>query len=153
MENSRGLQEKIKRHAFLLLKFRLRSEQELLRRLLAKKYPESEVKKVILFLKEKGFVDDTIFARNWSNSRLRKPFGLRRIRQELQFKGIDKKLIDEELERIKKDYPEQEIVSRIVKERLVKLKGIDPFKAKARLYGYLIRRGFSPDTIREVFNS
>ncbi|MBU1998788.1 MAG: recombination regulator RecX, partial [Candidatus Omnitrophica bacterium] len=105
------------------------------------------------FLKEKGFVDDTIFARNWSNSRLRKPFGLRRIRQELQFKGIDKKLIDEELERIKKDYPEQEIVSRIVKERLVKLKGIDPFKAKARLYGYLIRRGFSPDTIREVFNS
>ncbi|MFA5096766.1 MAG: regulatory protein RecX, partial [Candidatus Omnitrophota bacterium] len=74
--------EKAREYAFLLLKFRLRSENELVQRLRRKKIPAETIKEVISFLEEKKFIDDNVFARAWLSSRLKRPFGLRRIRQE-----------------------------------------------------------------------
>ncbi len=110
------------------------------------------VRETLSFLKAKRFVDDDAFARMWIESRIKKPLGLRRLRQELQGKGIDASIIEERLREIKKGYREETVVAQLIGQKLEKLKGIDPRKAKSRIYGYLARRGFSPEVIIDSLN-
>ncbi|MDD2688976.1 MAG: regulatory protein RecX [Candidatus Omnitrophica bacterium] len=150
-KDSEGLQ-KARNYAFLLLKFRQRSEKELYRRLKKKKFEEEVVAKTISFLKDKRFVDDELFAKSWIESRLKRPCGLRKIENELNLKGVDKKIIERQILEIKKHYSEEEIAGRIAKIRFAKFKDIEQQTAKRRLYGYLLRRGFSPEVISGVVN-
>lgn len=136
----------------MLLKFRLRSEKELAERLKKKKFAENIIQETIGFLKERGFLDDEAFARAWFESRLRRPLGLRRLERELETKGIDKEIIQQQIGEVKKGYSEEEIVRDLAKARLKKLKDIEPQKARVRIFGYLIRRGFSTDIIIDVLN-
>jgi len=137
-------------YAFLLLKFRLRSENELQQRLKRKKFDPQDVKAVLAFLKKKEFVNDQLFARSWIKSRLKRPIGIRRLRQELKAKGVDQDLIQAEVEAALEDYSESEVVGKLAAEKLKKLKGIDRHKARQRIYRYLLYRGFSTDTISEA---
>jgi len=134
----------------LLLKFRQRSRKEIYERLKIKRFDEQVINETLTFLKTRGFIDDELFARAWIESRIKKPLGLRKIRQELNLKGIDKQIIDSQIGEIKEKYPEEEIVGKIVKKRLIRLKGIDPNNAKRRLYSYLLRRGFSPEIVTDT---
>lgn len=152
MKSNQETLQKARDYAFLLLKFRLRSEREIYARLKKKKFDEEIIKQTVSFLKNKGFIDDSVFAKAWIESRLKKPLGLRRIRQELNLKGVDKEIIDSQISEVKKDYPEEELVKKIAQERLKKLKGIEPRSAKRRVYTYLLRRGFSPETIINALN-
>ena len=144
--------QKAKDYAFLLLKFRLRSENELRQRLKKKKFDADIIEMTLLFLKDKGFIDDNYFAKTWIESRIKKPLGIRRLKAELSIKGINKAIIDTQIDEIKKSYSEEDIVGGIAKDRLNKLKGIDPQKAKKRVYAYLLRRGFSPEVVIDVLN-
>ncbi len=131
----------------------MRSEKEIRQRLEKKKFNAGVIEKTLSFLKDKGFIDDSYFARAWIESRLKRPLGIRRLKQELIIKGIDKAIIDSQISELKKNYPEEEIVTQVVKDRLNKLKGCDPQKARKRIYAYLLRRGFSPETVIDVLNS
>lgn len=142
--------EKARAYAFLLLKFRLRSEAELKARLKQKGFSEGLAEDTANFLKDKEFIDDRLFASSWIASRLKRPLGIRRIKQELLGKGIDKEIIEDSLKQAKKDYSESRIVSQLAQQRFSKLTNIAPQKAKARVYGYLLRRGFSPDVVSET---
>ncbi|MDO8489226.1 MAG: regulatory protein RecX [Candidatus Omnitrophota bacterium] len=144
--------EKAKAYAFLLLKFRLRSENELLARLKQKGFSQELAVVTVNFLKDKKFIDDRVFARGWIAARLRRPFGIRRIRQELLAKGLSEQVIEDSLGQAKKDYSESQVVSRLAQQRFSKLAGIEPQKAKARVYAYLLRRGFSPGIVTEIVN-
>ena len=144
--------QKAKDYAFLLLKFRLRSENEIRQRLKKKKFDADIIEMTLFFLKDKGFIDDNYFAKTWIESRIKKPLGIRRLKAELSIKGINKAIIDTQIDEIKKSYSEEDIVGGIAKDRLNKLKGIDPQKAKKRVYAYLLRRGFSPEVVIDVLN-
>lgn len=139
-------------YSFLLLKFRPRSEKEIYARLKKKKFNPEIIEKTLSFLKERGFVDDKYFAKAWIESRIKKPLGLRRLREELRIKGIAWQIIDNQINEIKKDYPEEIIVANLAQERLNKIKGIDSQKAKRRIFSYLVRRGFSPDVVMDVID-
>ncbi len=141
---------KAREYAFLLLKYRLRSEKEIRDRLRRKKFPENIIRETVLFLKEKKFLDDKVFARVWINSRLKKPLGLRRIRQELKVKGIEEEIINHRIGEARKSYPESEVIELLALARIAKQKGVEPVKARNRTFAYLIRRGFSPEIIAEV---
>lgn len=143
--------DKARDYAFLLLKFRLRSENELVERLKLKRIPGETIKEVVSFLKEKRFIDDSVFARGWINWRLKKPLGLRRITQELRQKGVDKEVIEQEIAKVK-DYSENKTVLELAKGRLNRLKGIDQVSARRRVYAFLLRRGFSPGAVIEALN-
>lgn len=149
----RGSSVKAREYAFLLLKFRLRSEKEVCDRLKKKKFTAEVIKETLSFLKDKGFINDSVFAKVWIESRLRRSLGLRRIRQELNLKGIDKGTIDVQLDVLKDSYSEDDLVPGIAKDRLIKLKGIDPQKAKRRVCSYLLRRGFSPAAVYEAIDN
>lgn len=144
--------QKAKDYAFLLLKFRLRSENEIRQRLKKKKFDADIIEMTLFFLKDKGFIDDNYFAKTWIESRIKKPLGIRRLKAELSIKGINKAIIDTQIDEIKKSYSEEDIVGGIAKDRFNKLKGIDPQKAKRRVYAYLLRRGFSPEVVIDVLN-
>ncbi len=143
---------KAREYCFLLLKFRLRSEKELALRLRKKNFNSWEIKETIDFLKEKEFIGDKEFARMWISSRIKKNLGLKRLKQELSLKGVDKEIIDNEIENIKQNYSEDEVVEKIVQEKLVSLKSLDLTKAKSRICGYLMRRGFAPEAIYNSIN-
>ena len=140
------------RYAFLLLKFRPRSEKEIRERLIRKNFSADIIEKTVSFLKEKKFINDRLFAEAWIDYRINKPLGLRRLQKELSGKGIDKQIIIRCIENIKKDYSEESVVERIAREKIVSLKGIDRRKAKTRIYAYLLRRGFSPYVVLDVVN-
>jgi len=149
-QNNLNPTEKAHSYAFLLLKFRLRSEKELYQRLKRKNFSPQVIEETLSFLKEKGFIDDRVFAKAWAESRIKKPFGPRRIEQELNLKGVDKKIIKDRLQKLKKSYSEEALIKKIARERIEKLKRVDPDAARRRLYAYLLRRGFSPDIVSEV---
>jgi len=144
--------QKAKNYAFLLLKFRLRSENEIRQRLKKKKFDVDIIERTVSFLKDKGFINDDYFAKTWIESRIKKPLGIRRLKAELSIKGINPAIIDTQINEIKKNYSEEDIVVGIVKAKLNKLKGIDPQKAKRRIYAYLLGRGFSPEVVIDVLN-
>ena len=153
MQNIRANQlQKAKNYAFLLLKFRPRSEKEISERLKIKKFDTEVIRKTILFLKEKSFLNDSYFAKVWLESRIKKPLGLKKLRLELRQKGVDKEIIDSQIEEISKGYCEKDIVLKLARVRLNSLKRIEPQKKKNRLYGYLMRRGFLPEQIIDVVN-
>ena len=141
-----------KEYAFLLLKYRMRSEKELYSRLKAKGFDEQEAKKVVAFLKEKNFIDDRSFTRSWIASRLSRPLGVRRIRLELFQKGKPESLVNGELARLKSGYCEEKVVEELAQERLGRLLKSDPIKARNRTFAFLIRRGFSPEVVTDILN-
>ncbi|MCX5713814.1 MAG: regulatory protein RecX [Candidatus Omnitrophica bacterium] len=140
-------------YAFLLLKFRQRSEGEIRQRLEKKRFSPQAVEETLNFLKEKKFIDDIAFARAWVTERLKKPFGLRRIKLELRQKGISAPIIEESLKVAQYGYTEEEVVKKVAGVRFARDKAVEPEKARRRLYGYLVRRGFSPEIIIEVLNN
>jgi regulatory protein len=148
-KNSESL-HRAKSYAFLLLKFRPRSEKEIYQRLKKKKFDDRIIKETVSFLKDKDFLNDACFAKAWIESRLKKPLGLRKIKEELKIKGIDRQIIDNQIQAIKKDYSEEDIVAKLARARFSKLKGIEPEKAKRRIFSYLLRRGFSPDVVMDA---
>lgn len=143
---------KAREYAFLLLKFRQRSEREICERLKRKKFEEPVIKETIRWLKEKKFIGDALFARAWIDSRLSKPYGPRRLILELRKKGVASDIIKAELENALTGYCEEEVVRDLASQRYGRLKGVEPYKAKSRVQAYLLRRGFSPDVIIEVVN-
>lgn len=151
MHNQNPLQ-KARDYAFLLLKFRLRSEKEIYQRLKKKKFPEEVIKQTLSFLKDKAFIDDRTFTKTWIDCRLKRHLGLKRIKQELNLKGIDKEIIDNQIKETKQNYSEQDAVAELARQRLDRLKAIEPSVAQRRVYAYLLRRGFTCEVIQEAIN-
>ncbi len=143
-----------KQIAFQLLKFRSRSRQEIVERLRRKGFPEEIITQTLDFLARLKYIDDTQFAVSWAQSRLAKPLGLRRILFELEQKGVNKEVIEETLSKIKSSgYRETEVIDRMAKEKFKKIKSPDKYQAKSRVYGFLMRRGFSPEAVKEAVDN
>lgn len=141
---------KAKRIVFQLLKFRARSRKEIEDRLKKKKFTHETIDSVIAYFDKLELINDQEFALGWMKSRLNKPLGLRRISFELKQKGITEEIIEQAKASIKDNYREYEVVSDLAKAKLNKLKNIESGKARARVYRYLLSRGFSIDVINEV---
>jgi len=150
MATETGAQTDLKRAktiAFRLLKIRQRSEKEITDRLKNKNIPPETIEQAMHYLRTYAYVDDVQFVRWWIQTRLAKPFGLKRIRSELRLKGISEELIEEELSHIAESIDETKLMDRVAQRRLGRLKGLEPLKKKRRLFDYLARRGFSPEAI------
>ncbi len=145
--------EEARAYAFLLLKFRLRSESELRTRLRQKNFAEALIQETLNFLREKEFINDQLFAKGWVASRIKRPVGLRRIKQELLYKGLSGEIIQQALSQVEGSYNESQIVNQLAKQRFSKIKGVQPLKAKARVYGFLLRRGFSSEAVTEAIRA
>ena len=87
--------EKFYNKALEFLSYRTRSEKEVREKLKLKQAEPQVFEKVISKLKEKRFINDEEFARQWIENRERfKPRSLRLIRLELRQKGIEGEILE-----------------------------------------------------------
>ncbi len=133
-----------------LLKIRLRSEKEIRDKLKQREFDQELIDQTLDYFRRLNLVNDQEFTRQWIHWRVSKPFGINRVKFELKNKGISEETIEAELRAFKINFPEDDIVLNLADRRKVLMKEKDPIKLKQRLYGYLLRRGFSVSSILEA---
>lgn len=135
-----------------LLSFRARTASELRRRLSRKEFPEEVVEACVADLVEKGMVDDSAFAESFVRDRVKfRPRGRRRLVQELRAKGVDAETAHEAIGEVMERQELSELdLAREVVAKWSRRAGEDPQRARRRLYGFLVRRGFGGETVRQI---
>ncbi|HEU4557565.1 MAG TPA: regulatory protein RecX [Longimicrobium sp.] len=138
--------------ALSLLSHRARSQTELKRRLKRKGFEEETADATVARLSDLGVVDDAAFAESFVRDRVRlRPHGKRRLAAELRANGVDadtaRAAIDDVMER--EDASEAEL-ARAAAARWKTRPGEEPGKARRRLQGFLARRGFGGEVVRQV---
>lgn len=130
-----------------LISKRPRSEWELQDYLKRKDYDQEEIESILNMLSDRGYVDDTSFARRWiENRRLLKATSKRRLRQELRQKQIADDIIDITMQ--EDDTDERDILRDLVERKRKQTRYQDDLK----LMQYLSRQGYNYDDIKSVLN-
>lgn len=152
MKSSDELQ-RAKVSCFRLLKVRPRSSHELQTRLAQRKFNAEVIHKVITELQELNFIDDAAFARLWVSSRIKKPLGIKRLIFELKAKGIAPDVIEEAVREFDSPQQERQVIKSLIEKRKGRFSGLDTITMRTRLFGFLLRRGFSKELIYEVLGN
>jgi regulatory protein len=137
--------------AYRLLTYRARSRAELSRKLEDREFDSAVIETVLADLERLGYVNDRQFAGQWAASRARlSGFGRRRIEQELRNKGVDRELIVAALAEVLGPATELETAKAVAEKKMKTLASADRETRRRRLAGFLERKGFSYDVIRDV---
>lgn len=133
--------------AAALLGRRARSEREVRDRLRMRRFEAAVIDETIAKLRARGFLDDARFARSWAESRdEHSPRGRRLVAQELRAHGVDAATAAAATE----DISDVEAAYRVGSKRAGSLAGLARPAFRARLAGFLQRRGFGWDVVRET---
>ncbi|MBM3322918.1 hypothetical protein FJY69_05530 [candidate division WOR-3 bacterium] len=137
-------------YAFLLLSYKARTTAELSQRLTRKGFPPETIRETLDRLAELGMVNDEGYARQFVQDRISIGHkGRWRVRQELVKRGISR----EQAEAALAQAPDELAAARAVTGKyLERNRRLEPAVLKRRLYAFLARRGFSPDTIQQVLD-
>lgn len=138
--------QKARRIAYRLLKYSLRTENELDRRLQQQKIKSSVIKEVITSLKKSGLVDDSKFAQAWAAEKFRKGYGPARIEKDFAAKGIDSRFLSQALALFEQEEAEV-VINNLIKRKVGKFRGEDSDKIKNKVSFFLQGRGFTPEQI------
>lgn len=134
--------------ALNILSYRARAKGELHERLLRANYSSQTVSEVLARLEALGYLDDEDFARDVVRAKARK-YGPRRILVDLHRAGVDEGIAREAVQEKFEDLSELEAALEIVRRRYNTKE--DPTGAQARrVYGFLMRRGYSAGVCAEV---
>ena len=128
------------------LAYRPRSAAEVRVRLL-RRFPAPVVEEVMGSLAEKALVDDSQFARLWTDSRNSlRPRSAGAIRRELISKGVARDLAEATVSEI----DDHDSAYRAGLKPARRMNEADPSIFRRKLWGYLQRRGFSPSVTRQT---
>jgi regulatory protein len=145
--------QRAKNYLFRLLSRRLYSCAEVRKKLTERGYEPELIEKVIAEFINRDWLDDTQFATQWTESRIRfKPRGIALIRRELFQKGIEKEVINEVIAKYTDSEAELDRAVTALKKKKNYTTEKDPIKRKRKIYAYLARRGFNSETIDKVLN-
>ena len=131
----------------------MRSEAELRRLMHTRVEPEAagaaKIEAVVLRLKEYGYLNDASFAETYARLRQQnQKLGQRRVRQDLQQKGVKSELIAETLEARYGQTNEEALARQHLERKRIRKPEND--KETARLMRRLVTAGFSPGTIYKI---
>jgi regulatory protein len=136
------------------LSFRPRSTAEVRRSLEEAGFAPEAIETALVRLTEQGYLNDAEFARYWVENRQRfRPKGEQALRQELRRTGVDKETIDASLDGLdtgEAAYAAAYAAAQTRAARLAALATEDPVAFRRKLGGFLLRRGFTYDVVREV---
>ena len=137
--------------AYRVLTCRPRSSAEIEAKLRDKGFDEAVIHNTLSGLVRLGYLDDEKFARLWAESRVRlRAFGRRRIDRELREKGIDPSIVREALDGVFTVDREIDIAEKAAAGKLKGMQRLDRETRRRRLAGFLERKGFPYDVIRDV---
>lgn len=143
--------KKAKDAAYRFLSYRQRSKKEIVDKLKEKKFSDKIIEEVIEGLEGYNYINDTDFAFNWAEGRVRsRHIGPMILRSELLKKGISKDIVDKTIKEIYNKHNERSLAIDALNAKAKILKDIPEEKKKRRLYGFLAQRGFSYEIINEI---
>ena len=135
--------------ALRLLAARPRSEAEVRERLVRRGLPHDIIVHTLERLREYGYVNDAEFARFWVESRSgANPRGRYVVQRELRTKGVDQDTADAAMEAL----TEERSARKTAQKKVRSLRGLEYQEFRTRLTGYLVRRGFGYDVVRQTVN-
>lgn len=133
--------------ALNFLAYRSRSEKEVRDRLVRYGYGGDTVNGVLGRLAELGYLDDVGFARTAAREKARK-YGPRRVSADLMRGGVKGEIAQAAVEEAFQEQSERDVAREAAARRYNTAEGSD---AQARrVYGFLMRRGFSADVCAEI---
>ena len=146
--------EKFYNKALEFLSYRTRSEKEVRDKLKTKQAEPGIIEKVISKLKEKRFINDEEFARQWIENRERfKPRSLRLIKLELRQKGIKGEILEKVIQDLDfNSESELEQAKRLVEKRIDKVRDLPKQEIYQKLGRFLASKGFNWDTIKKAID-
>ena len=124
--------------------------KELIKKLCEKGHDKESAQKACERLTELGLLNDEEYARILANDLLeRKSYSIKRIKQELAFRGIDREIIENTVDSLDND-PQRSIIILVKKKYINKL---NDEKGKKRTIDALLRLGFSYSDIKSALNT
>ena len=137
-----------------ILSIRPHCEQDLKNKLRKKKHSSKVIDKVLNNCKRLELIDDAKFAKAYIAELKENGSGLQMIKMKLFQKGVPRELIEEELENSYSKEDEIMAAKIAFKKKLPALKREqDTQKREAKLYRYMISRGFNYETIENIMHS
>ena len=124
-----------------------RTRAELEKKLQSSEYPGEAVAEALAYVESFGYLDDKRYARHYVECK-KEGRGKARLKMELAQKGVDRNIIEEVLDEAKLDDCRDTIRELVGKRR----RGDGPMddRERQRIYGYLMRKGFSSSDILSV---
>lgn len=141
-----------KTSAIHYLSYRSRTEYEIRSKLRKDGFNEAIIENVITRLHELSYIDDDTFAVNYVRDRLnRKGHGPLRLKTDLRRLGISPEKVDRVLAKLTDS---SRIVDKALEQARKRVKRLsrenDPLKKRRKLYNFLLRKGHTTDTVKEV---
>ncbi len=134
-----------KQAAVRFLSRRDHAEQELQQKLLARGYEQAAVDEAVALCQDYNWLDDARFAERLLNNGIAKGWGLLRIRQEMEFKGIHEEVIRQLFEDDEFDWFEH---ARDVAKKKYGDITMETDKEKARRLRFMQSRGFDFEQVK-----
>ncbi|MDD4046373.1 MAG: RecX family transcriptional regulator [Sedimentibacter sp.] len=127
-----------------------KSECELRLKMKNKGFEPQLIDNAISTLKERKYLDDERYCEMFINDKINiSKHGVRKIKEALYYKGIDKEIIEEKIKNISAE-SEEERAFILGEKKLLKIKENDNRKKMAKLSNYLIGKGFEYETVNKT---
>lgn len=142
--------------ALSMINIKVRSEQEVRKKLKEMDFQEGIIDKVTERLKELKYLDDHEFSRMWIEDRMKlKPVGRKMLIRDLKNKGVAPEVVDETINEF--EINDLDTAVSLLKKKMGKaadaaLNTDDRNKVYNRLYRYLLYRGMDYDTARKAIS-
>lgn len=110
--------------------------------------PEEEISRILTFLTENHFIDESRFALAYARDKFRfNKWGKQKIALMLRRKQIPPEIVREATDRLQREEYE-DTCARLLLQKKKSLKNGDPLKNRNKLIRFALARGFDYDTIR-----
>ena len=132
---------------------RARSTKELERWLAARDLPGEYIRSAIEQLAAAGYLNDAEYARSFVRSRAAgRGMSSRRVAAELAHRGVARDVVQEAIAEVTRDecLDERAQAEAAAVKKLRTLARLEPDVRRRRLMGFLARRGFSSELVRET---
>ncbi len=134
-----------------MLERRAHSRSELQRKLKRKKYTDDAIEFALAELQRRGHINDERFAQMRAASAARhKHHGPRRIMADLMRAGVASDSARKAVGEVYSQNSQADAARELAMKQVRRLKQLEPMKARQRLMGMLLRRGFDHDAVRSA---
>lgn len=127
-----------------------KSEYELRLKMKNKGFKPQLIDNAISALKERKYLDDERYCEMFINDKINiSKHGVRKIKEALYYKGIDKEIIEEKIKSISAE-SEEERALLLGEKKLLNIKENDNRKKMSKLSNYLLGKGFEYETVNKT---
>jgi regulatory protein len=140
--------------ALRILTGRDHSKYELTRKLKQRGFEPEDIEKAVSECIRLDYINDERTARVYIRQLIRKGFGVKRIRHDMNKKGLWVKQVQNLLSKTFSDADEHDSAVRVLKKNIRRFeRESDPKKRRNKIYRFFYARGFSQETIRKLMNN